>query len=1817
MNRRDVDGDAIHVRGARQNNLQNVDVTIPRGLLTVITGVSGSGKSSLAFDTLYAEGQRRYVESFSTYARQFLERMDRPDVDAIDGLLPAVALEQRNTIRSARSTLGTLTELTDYLKLLFAKRAVLHCRVCDELVERDHPGSVIRTLIDEHAGARVVITFPFHVGVGDDARVALGYLAGAGYRRVWLKGQAVDTDDLDVDRGLEGSTLVVADRARVTEEQRQRLVESLEAAYQMGQGRATILIEGRAGLIEGRAGLIEGRAGFIEGKAGLIEGQAGLIEEAGETASTWLDLTVSIDLVHCGERHPEPREGLFSFSSPLGACPECNGFGRMMDIDLDRVIPDHSLPLSRGAIRPWRQSARSEERRWLRTLAASHDIDMELPWRDLPQAHRDLVLDGEGEGRRRGLREGVRGWFGYLQRKSYKMPVRILLARYRAYSACPVCEGARLQPDALLYRVGGLHIADTLAQSVAAAGAWLDRLPPAASDRALIGVVDQLRQRLRYLDRVGLGYLTLDRQGRTLSGGELQRANLTSAVGSGLVNTLFVLDEPTIGLHARDTERLSSLLTEMTDRDNTVVVVEHDPDMLRVADHVIDLGPGPGSAGGQIVYAGAPAGLMTTEASATCRALRARAHPRPASATDRSRERGITVRGARAQNLADIDVTLPFGRLTVLTGVSGSGKSTLLDEILHRGILRRRGQVTDTPGDHDDIEGLDAIDEVIWIDQTSPAASPRANPATYVKAWDGIRALFARQPLAQRRGYTPGTFSFNAGKGRCPACEGAGFERVEMQFLSDVFLQCSLCEGARFIPEVLEVTWSGLTIADMLALTVDEAAGLLKTGSAPARKLKVLSEVGLGYLCLGQPLATLSGGEAQRLKIAHHLGLAKTRRGLFLMDEPTTGLHLADVDRLILNLEELAAAGNTVLVVEHHLDVIGAADHVLELGPEGGAAGGKLVFSGAPAALAHANTPTGPHLARWLAGVRPLDDAAPLIRTAAAPQEEGSNASRPAAAGMIEVVGARVHNLRDVSVTLPRRGRTVVSGVSGSGKSSLAFDIIFGEGQRRFLDCLSPYARQYITQLERPDADRIAGIPPTVAIEQRTTRGGGRSTVANVTEIEPFLRLLYARLGEGSATGRDRMTPSALARSLAERWPEGEVAVLAPVIKQRKGFHKPVFRRAIKMGLSEVLVDGQLRAPRPSMRLRRNHHHDVDIVVGRVFTDEPERLIELVERAALLADGEVRFARGQGSWPDVDGPWEVSSEDAAAVRRAQLDPRLFSPRTIVGQCPDCTGAGWIDNDLDPDGLPLVCPSCRGERLGPAGRSVRFGGHRLPELLALSAPGLVHILETLQLDPRGEAVAQGPIRSILERARFLMTVGLSYLTLDRPVRSLSGGEAQRIRLAAQLGAHLSGVLYVLDEPTIGLHPTDTEVLLGALDQLQARGNGVLMVEHDEMTLRTADILVDMGPGAGVEGGEVLVQGPLEAVLADERSVTGACLREPPGRVREHARPLDDATFIELDGVRHHNLDGVSVRIPRGRLTVVTGVSGSGKSSLVHDVLAHAVIPTRGAGAWETAVGLEGLERVVVVDDKPIGKNPRSIPATYVKVWDEIRKLYARLPQAKLRGYTASRFSFNVKGGRCESCAGQGVIKLEMSFLPDAHVPCDGCGGQRFNGQTLQVTWQGRTIGDVLDLSVREASKLFENVPRIARAMGLLDDVGLGYMGLGQPSPTLSGGEAQRIKLVSQLLGRRRDDTVIVLDEPSIGLHMADVPLLLEVVQRLVDAGATVVLIEHNPDVMREADWTIDLGPGAGPDGGHVCYQGPYPGLVGATGSRTGEWLARHM
>ncbi len=1820
--------DLIRLRGVRQNNLDNLDLDLPLGELIVVTGVSGSGKSSLAFDTLYAEGQRRYVETFSPYARQFLDRMDRPAADRIEGIPPAIAIDQTNPVRTSRSTVGTMTELNDHLKLLFARAARLFCHGCGRPVRRDTPESVWETLTRE-AGEdppRVLIVFPVRVPESLGLETVKTMLAQQGYIRLLRE----DAERIEV----------IQDRLRPTPENRSRAMEALETALAKGHGHALVYP----------------------------------LDADAQPGSPWR-FSADLHCPDCDIAYHDPTPSLFSFNSPHGACETCRGFGRTIGIDWTLVVPDASKTLLEGAIKPIQTDSYSEVQEDLMRFARKRGIPTDVPWRDLTEADRQWVIEGDGDWDD-GVWYGMRRFFGWLEGRSYKMHVRVLLSRYRSYDACPSCDGARLRDAALDWRIGSKTLADEAlateqrfrhARTRMSRAIWealpglgihdllglsIARCRDFFADLQLDGVMDQamdlllaeIRARLGYLCEVGLGYLTLDRQSRTLSGGEVQRINLTTALGTSLVNTLFVLDEPSIGLHPRDIDRVTRILLRLRDRGNSLVVVEHDPQVMLAADRIIDIGPGPGEHGGRIVFQGPPNALLDAPDSLTGDYLAGRlqvAPPRqPEPPTDASR--WLQIRGARAHNLKGLDVAIPLDRLVVVTGVSGSGKSTLVHDVLYNALCQLKGHPEGMPGEHEAIEGHDQIADVLLLDQSSIGRTSRSNPASYVGAFEVIRKRFAQAPLAKERDYTAGTFSFNSGNGRCPTCAGSGFEHLEMQFLADVYLRCPDCNGRRYRDSTLEVRISGPTadgetharsIADVLEMTATEALEFFADDKDLHRVLEPLRAVGLGYLRLGQPVPTLSGGEAQRLKLAGHLAKSARHRArdgglLFLLDEPTTGLHFADIAVLLTALRHLIDKGHSLLVIEHNLDVIAAADWLINLGPEGGDGGGALICQGTPEQVAeYPASHTGLALAGYLA--QRAGGGAVLAHAIAEAAQAPYQASAPQA---IEIRHAREHNLKDLTLAIPRDRLTVITGVSGSGKSTLAFDILFNEGQRRYLESLNAYARQFVQPAARADVDAIFGIPPTVAIEQRTSRGGAKSTVGTLTEIHHYLRLLYVKLGiqhcPDCAIPIEPMTREAILARIQRDHAGEAVTLMAPMVVARKGLYKELAAWAAGKGWALLRVDGEPVETARWPKLDRFREHSIDLPVGEVRID-PARETELRTLLAQTLDlgkGQVRLVRL------VDGVWDAetpySTERAChGCGRAfpEPDPRLFSYNSKHGWCPTCFGTGRVIGGFDAEqtgeegqwleqnaGGDQTCPSCDGARLNPDALAVRFREQSIADLSALTVDGAAVFIDQLELETRERAIAQDLLTEVSGRLGFLAEVGLGYLTLDRGAPTLSGGEAQRIRLAAQLGSNLRGVCYILDEPTIGLHPRDNGLLLQTLSRLEGKGNTVVVVEHDEETIRRAEHVIDLGPGAGIRGGEIIAQGTADELIANPASLTGRFLARAHVRSRPPRPVHGKLDWLAIQGAQLNNLRGLDARVPLGRLVCVTGVSGSGKSTLVREVLVKSIInllaAKRPAGARARKTDLVGcrgltgwqtLTRVLEVDQTPIGKTPRSCPATYVGFWDAIRKLFAATQEARILGWTPARFSFNTADGRCAACEGQGIQKLEMSFLPDVRMTCEVCGGSRFDRETREVRYKGLDIGQVLALGVDEAVEVFSAQRAIHHPLTLLQDVGLGYLTLGQPSPTLSGGEAQRIKLVTELAKAKPNTdrpTLYVLDEPTVGLHMADVERLIAVLHRLVDAGHSVLVIEHNLDLITEADWVVDMGPEGGDAGGRVVAEG---------------------
>ena len=1887
------DPDAIVVIGAREHNLKGLDITLPRDALVVFTGLSGSGKSSLAFDTIFQEGQRRFMESLSSYARQFLGGLDKPRVDHVGGLSPTIAIDQKTVNRNPRSTVGTVTEIADHLRLLMARLGIPHCPECGSAITALSPGQIAERMLRRRPGARLQVLAPLVRDRKGSYRKELGELLAEGWLRARIDGTICRLEEPPALARYERHTIeVVVDRLRALPEHRDRLTEAVERAL----------------------GMAGGVVGALIGEGGE---QEHLIWSSDRACPEHPEVAI-----------PELEPRLFSFNTAQGACPTCSGLGVLAGfdpallIDPDRRIPEAILIFREDGTLPF--SGVTAEA--ARAVAKHYGADLRRAWKDQPEAVRAGLLSGEGPpvtytSRKKSGRSRRQRWAGLLKNLEhiYYFTRHKPFEAYRSRRPCPDCGGGRLNPIARAVTFRGRDISALSGMSVRQALDFFSGLRLRGGERAIGGeLLRELRGRLRFLDHVGLGYLALDRAAASLSGGEAQRIRLAAQVGSGLRGVTYVLDEPSIGLHPRDNRRLLDTLLRLRDQGNTVLVVEHDRETMEAADWLVDIGPGAGRLGGEIAAEGPPARFVK-QGSLTARYLLGQERiPLPAARRAGSGE-ALQILGARAHNLRGLDVAIPLGTLTVLTGVSGSGKSTLLMDVLqpalHRHFFPRSSAAR--PGAHDRVLGAEHLDKVVVIDQSPIGRSPRSNPGTYSGAFTPIRELFARLPESRARGYKPGRFSFNVVGGRCEDCAGAGVRVIEMQLLADVQVRCEACGGRRFNEETLSIRYRGRTITEVLDMSISEAAAFFANHRKLSRILGTLEAVGLGYVKLGQPSTTLSGGEAQRVKLATELQRPATGRTLYLLDEPTTGLHFHDVKALMGAIGALVDAGNTAVIIEHNTDVIKLADHVIELGPEGGEAGGRLLAQGSPEQLAGRDTPTG----RVLAALPELGGAPVTFK----PRRR----RRRRRSGDLVIRGASCHNLKSVDITIPRGQLTVITGVSGSGKSSLAFDTIFAEGQRRYVEGLSTYARRFLGRMDRAPVEAIEGLAPAIAINQKTASHNPRSTVATVTEIYDYLRLIWARVGRPHCPdcGREVLgwAPSPGARRLAELDPgRGWLCADLPPSDRAAALR----RELLAEGYLRLLVEGPAELDLADGAADAALSAGAALVLDRVDPAEtaPPRLVEAIEAAYRLGRDRARFVPRDGGAPVALSRLPICPEHGR-VLPDELGPRSFSFNAHAGACPRCEGLGksvqidpelllpdrdrpllealdprvgavirrskrtrrWLGAvaehlDLDLERTPVrgwseeqlrgvlygvrdmdytfrrrtyskrgrgeleetrhwvgliglldrwtsplswlrrerPCPACRGGRLRPSSLAVTVGGRSITEACRQTVRRALEWFEALELSPTERQIAEQALGEVTRRLRFLIDVGLGYLDLERDAATLSGGEAQRIRLASQLGSGLTGCIYVLDEPTVGLHPRDTRRLLDTLLGLRDLGNTVVVVEHDAETMAEADHIIDMGPAAGEAGGYVVAAGSPAALRGHPESLTGAYLsgRRAVPTPQRRRRP---EAWIALEGARINNLDGVDARFPAGALTVVTGVSGSGKSSLVMDAAAPAIRRALaggdpGAELLAPVSGLrlpDDLKRLVVVDQQPIGRSPRSTPATYTKAMDALRELFATTAVARTRGWGPGRFSFNARQGRCPACEGRGAIQVEMHFLSDVWVRCDACRGRRYSALTLTALWRGRSIADVLDMRVDEALELFASHRKLSRRLRALQDVGLGYIRLGQPGSTLSGGEAQRVKLAAELAGRPAG-TIFVLDEPSTGLHFADVEKLVEVLHRLVDQGGTAVVIEHHPDIIKSADWVIDMGPEGGRGGGRVIAAGS-PEQIAASGTYTGAALSGYV
>lgn len=1725
------DPDSIHVEGAHAHNLRNLDLKIPRNKLVAVTGPSGSGKSSLAFDTLFREGQRRYLETLSAHARRYAARMDRVDADQITGLSPAAAVGQRGVTPSTRSTAGTLSETYDYLRLLFGRLGKGRCHQCNTPLVSRTPDQICATISTRFFGETVTIAAPLVEDHKGSRTQMLQRLANQGFSNVIVNGKSLSLFPIPELGERKRHTIdLPCAIIRVKDASRNPLFEAVEKACLLGNGVVTVWHN-------------DERERY----------------------------TLSHGCPECGAPFPAIGPRLFSFNSAHGACPDCDGLGIAEEVSEDLLVADPNKTLREGALVPTLPSGYTIYSQVtvdvMNQICQAHDFSVDIPFSELTPEQRHVIFYGSQRLKvpfgKHSLESRMK-WSGIKAKPReegfYKGLIPVIneilkrdrnpnILRFVRSVPCEACEGTRLRKEARTVTLAGYSINELTAKPFDTLRNVLTRLKLEPRDAELAAAILQgLDRRLELMIRLGLGYLNMDRPSASLSGGEGRRMRLAREMSTDLRGMLYVLDEPSMGLHPVDKQRLLSVMQDLRDRGNSVLTVEHDPALLVASDHVLDLGPGAGKDGGSLLYNGSPDNLLqeADPSSATRRflegglVLRHKLKKRPGNG------HALKIRGARSHNLQGIDVDFPLGCFNLVTGVSGAGKSTLVNHVLATTLRNRLHHAKATEGEYDTISGHEHIDKVIHIDASPIGRTPRSSPATYVGVFDHIRTLFAKQPDAVARGFNKGHFSMNKESGHCKTCKGAGKILIGMHGLPDVTILCEECQGQRFKAEILEITYLDKNIHEILELTAIEALAFFQGHERIIRTLQAMVDVGLGYLSLGQSSLTLSGGEAQRMKLASELSRPATGQTLYILDEPTTGLHPVDVSVLLHALDTLVDKGNTVIAVEHHLDVMCASDYIVDLGPGSGDNGGKVVASGTSSAIAaRRSSPTAKALAR-------KDPAIPSRPAQIQPEQP------------IRLEGVTTHNLRGVHVSIPVQKLTVVTGLSGSGKTSLVFDTLFAECRRRYAESLSSHARRMLSSRAGGQSKATSGLFPAIAMGRQTGGYGERSTVATMTPIGDHLRILFSRMGP------DHLT----ARHFSTNHRDGACPTCEGLGKCLE-----IDPDLLITDPTKSLWDGAMAGHKVGKFYGDPHGQylaTLKAVASHLSMDlhKPWQSLDAKARAAIMhGTGEHeyhvvwQFKRGTREGEHTfHGCWTgFASLISDEYRRKRGQKGAVHLLALMREIP--------------------CTHCAGSGLNNTARSVYINERNLQDVQALTILELQAFLQN-QTHPVAREIYAGlkPILAALDH------VGLGYLTSNRRAKTLSGGETQRVRLASQMGKNLVGVIYILDEPTHGLHAKDTDHLIKVLQELVAQGNTVVVVEHDATVIRAADHIIELGPGAGQQGGQLMVAGTQEEVASHDVSPTGRFLR---GEIKLPG-PLDIAEpqeYITILGAHCNNLKTVDVRIPLGALTVVEGVSGSGKSSLVFGTLATSSESGRPMHCKQIQ-GLDAFEGVVRFNQMPLDSG--GTPLTYLKLLDPIQRIFAATETASAAGLKKSAFSFHSAAGRCPNCQGSGVEKTAMDFLEDVVLPCEICEGKRYNPTVLSILIRGKSIADILKMSVDEAQYFWQQEYKLVEGLKTLSDAGLGYLRLGQDTRTLSGGESQRLKLAGQLWqGRKQKGRCLyLLDEPTTGLHMADIALLLETLQALVKQGHTLVIVEHNEAIIAAANHRIELGPVGGPEGGYL-------------------------
>jgi len=1545
----------IVIENARTHNLKNISLNIPHNQFIVVTGISGSGKSSLVFDIIAKEGQRRYFETLPSFARSFMGKLNRPDVDVIEGLSPVITVSQKTSGINSRSTVGTMSDIYDLLRLLFAR--------------------------------------------------------------------------------------------------------------------------------------------------------------TGETS-----------------RDIELSRSRFSFNSEIGKCPRCAGIGKEEKIDIHQLIRFPEKSIREGALAPTLPTGYIMYSQVtidvLNQVCEAEGFNVDIPWNQLTETQRNIILYGSDTIKvpfgKHSLESRLK-WTGIKAKPReegyYKGIIPIMtdilrrdrnanILKYVHSVTCTECAGRRLNLDALSVQVRGKSIDEFVTSEIGVLNRWLKK---ENWDTVGSAIVEKISTQISLLEDLGLGYLTLNRPAKTLSGSEIQRIKVANQITASLSNVLYIFDEPSIGLHRDENVEMIRILKELVHKGNTVIVVEHDLNTIHNADWIIDIGPKAGTQGGQLLFNGCLPDFLANDklrnTSPTFRSLTLKPAPRiaisKASNTD-----VIHLKGCQENNLKNIDVEFHIGKLNVVSGKSGTGKSSLVKQTLQKLVNNEICSAKNVNLKLDSYENIHLFDKQVFVDQSPIGRTPRSNPATYLGLSDDIRDLFASLPESKVHSFTKSRFSFNNKGGRCETCQGAGKTQVGMHFLGNVELVCAECKGKRFNDETLEIKYRELSIADIYDLTIDEALDFFTDHKKLRSKLEVLKNLGLGYLTLGQSSTTLSGGEAQRIKIANELQKKDLGKTLYILDEPSIGLHHFDIQYLLHLFNQIKQKGSTIVCIEQDEEIIRNADWHIEMGPKGGSQGGSILYQGT-------------------ARGEQVDGFEDTLKSTSA-LKNGSTET-------ITLNGVSTHLLKNIDVRIPKNQITVVTGLSGSGKSSLVYDTLFSEAQSRFSESLSTYNRGFLKQNNKAKIEECIGLGPAIAIHRRRESFSKRSTLGTLTGVYDSFRLLYSRLAQlqgASHTAQSysfnhRLGACPKCKGLGvEVKCDPELLIIQPERSIFNGAISP--NKAVKYYSDQ---NGQFMATLSEVAKQKTWD-----------LDRPwNQLEEPIKQAILYGTGEIEW----------DVIWEFKT-------KSRSGSQSLSSKWL-GFCNYINGEYHrrLHNknvkDLEDLLHEVECDNCQGSRLKKELLETKFQGKNIHELCQLPMNECLEFIRSYRSIQEKEiaAISKVVLLGVEQLLNTLIDLGLGYLRMDRTTQSLSGGELQRASLAGQLSTHLYGVTYILDEPTIGLDKEQVTVLIQVLREIVANGNSVVVVEHDKDFIRNADYLIEMGPGSGQAGGEVMFQGDLKAIQSCPNTITYQLLkRNVSSKAKEFTLPTH---LFGIKGAFMHNLKQIDVNFQSNRITAITGVSGSGKSSLIKEILYQSYTKNRAIGC-QSVFGLDQFDKVLLVDQRAIATNALSTPASYLGILERIKFLFSKSEHAKALGLKKADFSYQSKVGKCQNCAGYGQVKTSMDFMSDIWLPCDVCDGMRYNAKILGCHLNHCSIGDVLQMTINEAVDYFED-PQITKNLTLLKEIGIGHLKLGQSGNTLSGGEAQRIKLAKEVLDQKEGQHLYLLDEPSTGLHYIDLLKLIEIFENL--------------------------------------------------------------